>query len=199
MTQRVNYILVDYENVQPKDIALLKDGSFKVKVFLGPNQSKIPVQLASALQALGDKAEYIVLETPGHNALDFHISYYLGILSSLEPSAFFHVISKDTGFDPLIKHLKARKILVQRTVCIKEMPCFKSIPDSIEEKIAAVTTRLKVSKPRTQTSLLNSINSLFRKQLTDQQLSSLFLELCTRGIVKTDGVKVSYLLPSESK
>jgi len=51
---RTNYVLVDFENVQPKDIGLLKDGPFKVKVFLGPNQSKIPVSLASSLQSLGD-------------------------------------------------------------------------------------------------------------------------------------------------
>jgi len=62
--------LVDFENVQPKDIALLKNGPFKVKVFLGPNQSKIPVSLAVALQTLGAPAEYIVLETAGNNALD---------------------------------------------------------------------------------------------------------------------------------
>ena len=49
MTNRTNFVLVDFENVQPKDIGLLKDGPFKVRVFLGPNQSKIPVALAAAL------------------------------------------------------------------------------------------------------------------------------------------------------
>ncbi|MDE2585262.1 MAG: hypothetical protein KGN39_07660, partial [Betaproteobacteria bacterium] len=63
MTTRTNYVLVDFENVQPQDIGLLKGGPFKVKVFLGPNQSKIPVSLAVALQSLGDNAEYISLET----------------------------------------------------------------------------------------------------------------------------------------
>lgn len=65
MVPRTNYVLVDFENVQPPDIALLKDGPFKVKVFLGPNQSKIPVALASALQSLGDNAEYITLDAAG--------------------------------------------------------------------------------------------------------------------------------------
>ncbi len=99
MTSRTNYVLVDFENVQPKDIGLLKDGPFKVKVFLGPNQSKIPVALAAALQSLGESAEYIILETAGNNALDFHIAYYIGALSAAEPTAFFHIISKDSGFD----------------------------------------------------------------------------------------------------
>ena len=105
MTVRTNFVLVDFENVQPKDIGLLKDGPFKVKVYLGPNQSKIPISLAAALQSLGENAEYIVLETAGNNALDFHIAYYIGVLSALEPNAFFHIISKDSGFDPLLKYL----------------------------------------------------------------------------------------------
>jgi len=96
---RTNFVLVDFENVQPKDLGLLKDGPFRVKIFLGPNQSKVPVALASALQFLGSNAEYVVLETAGTNALDFHIAYYIGILSSEDPTAFFHIISKDTGFD----------------------------------------------------------------------------------------------------
>jgi hypothetical protein len=29
---KTNYVLIDYENVQPKDLALLKEGPFKVKV-----------------------------------------------------------------------------------------------------------------------------------------------------------------------
>jgi len=60
---RANFVLVDFENVQPKDLGLLKEGPFQVKVFLGPNQSRIPVDLASALQSLGTSAEYVVLET----------------------------------------------------------------------------------------------------------------------------------------
>ena len=78
---RTNFVLVDYENVQPKDIGLLQGGPFKVKVFLGPKQSKVSVALDEALQPLGGNAEYVLLETAGNNAVDFHIAYYIGILS----------------------------------------------------------------------------------------------------------------------
>src|SRR4029079_11789301 len=98
---RTNFVLVDFENVQPKDLGLLKDGPFKVKVFLGPNQSKVPVALATGLQALGSNAEYVIVETAGRNALDFHVACFMGVLSSQDPTAFFHIISKDSGFDPL--------------------------------------------------------------------------------------------------
>lgn len=201
MTTRTNYVLVDFENVQPKDIGLLKDGPFKVKVFLGPNQSKIPVALAASLQSLGELAEYIILETAGNNALDFHIAYYIGALSASEPTAFFHVISKDSGFDPLLKYLKGKKIFAQRSACIADIPYFKpSLPATPEAQVEAVVAdlvRRKASKPRTQKTLLSTLHALFKKELSEQQLAGLFAELCKRGIVKVDGTKVFYALPTE--
>ena len=68
-----NFVLIDYENVQPKELALLRGDSFKVKLFLGADQAKIPVALAAALHALGTNAEYVLFESGGPNALDFHI------------------------------------------------------------------------------------------------------------------------------
>lgn len=197
---RTNIILVDYENVQPTDISLLKGGPFKVKVFLGPNQSKVPVTLAAALQTLGGDAEYVLLETAGNNAVDFHIAYYIGVLSSEDPTAYFHIISKDSGFDPLIKHLRGRKIFVQRSTCIADIPYFKPVlPANLEAQVQVVVadlTRRKSSKPRTEKSLMSTLHALFKKELSEQQLSQLFAALRARGVVKVDGTKVSYDLPA---
>lgn len=198
---RTNFVLVDFENVQPKDLGLLKDGPFRVKVFLGPNQSKVPVALASALQSLGSNAEYVVLETAGTNALDFHIAYYIGALSCEDPTAFFHIITKDTGFDPLIKHLKGKKIFAQRSTCIADIPYFKpslpAAPDAQIELVVADLIRRKASKPRTQKTLLSTLHALFKKELSEQQLTQLFASLCSRGIVRVEGTKVSYGLPAQ--
>lgn len=198
---RTNFVLVDFENVQPKDLGLLKGGPFKVKLFLGPNQSKIPVALASSLQSLGCNAEYVILETAGNNALDFHIAYYIGVLSAEDSSAFFHIISKDSGFDPLIKHLKGRKIFAQRSTCIADIPYFKpSLPAAPDDQINIVIAdlqRRKASKPRTQKTLLSTLHALFKKELSEQQLAQLFESLLARGVIKVNGTKVSYDLPTE--
>jgi hypothetical protein len=200
MTTRTNFILIDLENIQPKDTGFLKDGPFKVKVFHGPNQSKIPVSLAAALQPLGDNVEYIGLETAGNNALDFHIAYYIGALSATEPTAFFHVISKDTGFDPLLKYLKGKKIFAQRSTCIADIPYFKAaLPGTLEAKMEEVVKNLiryKAAKPRTQKTLLSTIHTLFKKELSESELDALFSGLCKRGIVKVEGTKISYALPT---
>lgn len=57
--------------------------------------------------------------------------------------------------------------------------------------------RRKASKPRTQKTLLGTLHALFKKELSEQQLSQLFASLCSHGIVKVEGDKVSYVLPSE--
>lgn len=198
---RTNFVLVDFENVQPKDLGLLKDGHFKVKVFLGPSQSKIPVALATTLQSLGSNAEYVILETAGNNALDFHVAYYIGLLSTEDPTAYFHIISKDSGFDPLIKHLKGKKIFAQRSTCIADIPYFKpnlpATPEAQIEIVVADLIRRKASKPRTQKTLLSTLHALFKKELSEEQLTQLFTSLCSRGVVRVDGTKMSYELPVE--
>ncbi len=159
------------------------------------------MSLAAALQSLGESVEYIILETVGNNALDFHIAYYIGALSAAEPTAFFHVISKDSGFDPLLKYLKKKKIFALRSTCIADIPFFKPAPPATSEaQIEAVIAdllRRKVAKPRTQKTLLSTLHALFKKELSEQQLAGLFAELCKRGIVKVEDTKVSYALPTE--
>lgn len=56
----------------------------------------------------------IKLSGNGSNALDFHIAFYLGVLAVRDSAAYFHIISKDTGYDPLIRHLRAKNIKAHR-------------------------------------------------------------------------------------
>jgi hypothetical protein len=87
---KTNIVLIDFENVQPKDLANLRGTSFQIRIFCGANQSKIPFDLADQLQPLGPNAKYIRIQGTGKNALDFHIAYYIGLLSArhLRSSAF---------------------------------------------------------------------------------------------------------------
>ena len=123
---KTNYVLIDYENVQPEAMAVLNEEHFKVIVFVGANQTKVSFEVASALQQMGTRAEYVRISGNGSNALDFHIAFYIGQLAAQEPEAYFHIVSKDTGFDPLIQHLKARKILACRSKDVTEIPIVKA-------------------------------------------------------------------------
>ena len=77
-----NYVLIDFENVQPKNLEVLSRHPFKVLVFVGASQTKVPYDLAEAMQQLGENARYIKIGGNGNNALDFHIAFYVGELSS---------------------------------------------------------------------------------------------------------------------
>lgn len=147
---RKNYVLVDQENVHIASVAQLQAEHFRVLLFIGPHQQSINVDLVLSMQDIGRRAKFIKIERSGPNALDFHIAYYLGVLSQQDPSGFFHIISKDTGFDPLITHLQNRNILSARSVTIEDMPCFKkkqpqNNPSVLDgEPTAATTPRTEV-------------------------------------------------------
>lgn len=66
-----NYVLIDFENVQPKNLEVLAEHPFKVLVFVGANQAKVPFDLAAAMQKLGDNASYIKITGSGQNAFGF--------------------------------------------------------------------------------------------------------------------------------
>jgi hypothetical protein len=101
---KTNYVLIDYESVQPVTLAVLDQEHIRVIVFVGARQAKITFEIAAALQRLGTRAEYVKISSNGSNALDFHIAFYIGQLAAHDPAAYFHIISKDTGFDPRQLH-----------------------------------------------------------------------------------------------
>nr|WP_140048592.1 PIN domain-containing protein [Thioflexithrix psekupsensis] len=57
--------MIDYENVQPKSLSLLNAHVFKLLVFVGANQTKIPFEMAVEIQQLGNKAEYVKIGGSG--------------------------------------------------------------------------------------------------------------------------------------
>jgi hypothetical protein len=112
----LQFFLIDFENVQPTGIGSLVPGSCRIMMFLGQNQSKVPVALSRALQPFGTDVEYLQISGNGPNAVDFHIAFYIGGLAASHPDATFTIVSKDTGFDPLVKHLASLKIACNRSV-----------------------------------------------------------------------------------
>ncbi|GGE63158.1 PIN domain-containing protein [Actibacterium pelagium] len=191
-----NYILVDFENVQPKNLGLLRGHPFTLMVFVGANQKSVPFDFATALQDLGENAGYQKITGNGSNALDFHIAFYMGEMAAKDANAFFHVISRDKGFDPLIEHLRKRKIHARRHVDLSEIPFVKiSNASSMEQQIEAIVDSLKSrgsSRPRKVKTLRGTVNALFMKTLDQDNLETLVDELKRRGHVIVNDQSVSY-------
>ena len=91
-----HHVLIDYENVQPKNLAALKGDSqeidFRIIVFVGANQTRLPRDLVFEMQSFGSDAQYIEITGSGKNALDFHIAYYLGKLAKPGSDDHFHLV-----------------------------------------------------------------------------------------------------------
>lgn len=194
-----NYVLIDFENVHPKNLEMLQNHPFKIYVFVGANQTKVPFDLASTMQALGENAKYIKISGKGKDSLDFHIAYYVGQLSSQDPKGYFHIISKDTGFDPLIKHLRAKKIRIHREKDLAEIPLLRiSSATSSDERIEAIVKNLAgrgQSRPRKIKTLANTINSLFTKKLNEKELMTLITKLEEQKYIAINQGNVTYKIP----
>jgi len=58
-------VQIDFEKVHVKSLDLLQGEHFHVIVFLGPKNTKLPVDLVLAMQRFGERAEYVLLEACG--------------------------------------------------------------------------------------------------------------------------------------
>ena len=114
------------------------------------------------------------------------------------PDASFHIVSKDTGFDPLIKHLKAQGISCQRAKSLADVLMVKaSRLERNPQRVVAVLENLakrKAARPRTLKTLRSTINALFGNQLGDEELDLLVGQLTERGAIKVSDGKVHYEL-----
>lgn len=55
--KRTNYVLIDYESVQPNQLELLNRDGFVAYVFVGKAQTKLSFETVSAIQDLGERAK----------------------------------------------------------------------------------------------------------------------------------------------
>jgi hypothetical protein len=187
---RTNYIFIDFENVQPSLTELPSEYPMKIVIFVGAKQNKIPIDIVMAMQRMGSNAEYIVINESGKNALDFHITFYLGNIAANNPDAFFHIISKDSGFDILLKHLKERQIQVNRYTDIAEIPLLRQLKckslseEQLIEMIIGYLRRRGNAKPRKLETLFNFINSHCGRSLEKKKIEELIQVLIQKQLIR---------------
>jgi hypothetical protein len=200
-TKRTNYVLIDYESVQPNQLELLNRDEFIAYVFVGKGQTKLSFETVSAIQDLGERAKYIKISGAGPNALDFHIAFYVGQIAANNPEAFFNIISKDKGFDPLIEHLRERKVLTVRSETIGEIPIIRaSTAKTPKERMGLVVERLKTgnSRPRSLAALKSSIEANRYEQISEPGMQSVVDQMIKAGFVAVTYDRVSFNLTQAS-
>ena len=106
------HLLVDYENVQPTidDLLKLAPKLTDVWLFHGPGQ----VKRAEQLKAAHERVTLVPHSGKGKNALDFHLSFYLGYVAAKHPNATLLVVANDKGYDSMLAHAKLLGFTVTR-------------------------------------------------------------------------------------
>lgn len=214
-----NYVLVDFENVQPESLEELATGAFRVKVFVGAQQAKgrVSFEFSESMQKLGSHAEYVRIARSGPNAVDMHIAYYIGRLLEKEGSASVYVVSRDTDFDPLMEYLQSKGFTCRRVRAIGEVikmvprptttppkSASRAAPPSPAKKaqsdrLAPIIKHLHSlrGKPATRKALAQTVNNYFHQHggaLPDKLVEQLIGELIRLKYVSQAGQKVSYHL-----
>ena len=106
------HVLLDYENVQPTEAelrAMVPDAS-QVWVFHGPHQRQVEQRFAS----FGPNATAVPISKTGKNALDFHLSFYMGYIASRNQASAIVVVANDKGYEPMLEHARAMGFSVRQ-------------------------------------------------------------------------------------
>ena len=191
MTERV--LFVDLENVQTMDLARVPS-DVRVMVFYGVTQKKLPAELVVQAQPLGNRLKWIKIAGQGPNALDFHIAYYLGQELAQRPKADCVILSRDTGFDPLIRHLQAFDHCCRRVVSLKD-----AFPDNVSVAEADHFNRLVAllkkenARPARQKGLAGKVKSWFPR-LSEAEHKTLVEQLFQESKVRESGTSLTYHL-----
>jgi hypothetical protein len=99
--------------------------------------------------------ELVRLTSAGKNALDFTLAYYVGRAVAADPTGVFHIVSKDTGYDPLIKHLWSRHISAERHDSFDSLPFAGSAEHALPVPRNTPAKPKPPSKPKSQPSIMD--------------------------------------------
>ena len=132
------HVLLDYENVQPtqEQVRALAPDAQQLWVFHGPHQRDVEQRFAS----FGIDATAVPISKTGKNALDFHLSFYMGYIASKNPGSAMVVIANDKGYEPMLAHARAMGFAVRRVAHGKAAPAAKK---AAAKKVVAKKTPAK--------------------------------------------------------
>jgi hypothetical protein len=222
----VNHVFVDFENVHEVDLAVIGSKAVSFTLLVGPRQTKLDVSLVEKLFEHAVSVQLVRLTSAGRNALDFTLAYYVGRAVAADPSGHFYIISKDTGYDPLITHLRSRQIWACRHVSFEALPFVgqarpaapappaaarksrlqpepKSVPDSLGESETRVLEHFRrpsATRPRTQKTLVRFLVAYLGHKITEADALSLVETLGQAGhLVVGEKGKVTYHLETKEE
>jgi hypothetical protein len=205
MIQKEIWAFIDFENIPTLEgLELVKFS--KIYIFIGAKQNKI--SLGSEKIELLSEFHFLTLKDTSPNNLDFHISYYLGKFDTLADNTIqFEIISNDTGFDPLIKHIKKNgrkcerkkmqpKVSSKTQVSINKPPIISPLtPDQLQLKLVQkLSSTNNAKRPKTEITLKNFVKSHLGLQNDSLSAQREFNKLVKSNLVSFEGKNIKYQL-----
>ena len=188
------YIYIDYENLPGVEVEDIDDS--KILIFLGENQKKIPTETIRKTQPMGDRVEWITISGAGRNALDFHIAYYLA-RNHTDPSACHYIVSMDSGYDPLIRHVAAFGQKCKRVITLEDIKEKPTLSKELAPKYAKVLEILKkqdkTRRPKSRKTLSSSIDTLFQWQVPKEDIELIVENLFRERFMEEKNRRIAYL------
>lgn len=204
ITSRTNHVFVDYENVHEVDHSVIGSKTTTLTILLGPKDTKLDVILVEKLLAHAASVQLVRLTTSGKNALDFTLAYYVGRAAITDPEGYFHIISRDAGFDPLIQHLRSRHIRAHRHPDFSHLSfsgpskTAEPAPPPLSDDMTKVLEHLRkntTNRPKRKTTLASHLLAHLGKNSTEAAVSELVENLVKAGhLTIADKGTVSYNL-----
>ena len=187
-------VYIDYENLPGVHIEDVEGTKFLI--FIGENQKKIPTDTIVRMQPLGERVEWISISGVGWNALDFHIAYYLAKYHT-NNTVTHYILSKDAGYDPLIKHVVKFGQRVKRIITLEEIKEKPVLAPELAQKYAKVLEILKkqdkTRRPKIRKTLASSIETLFQGQVSKEDTDLLIEHLFRERFIEEKNKRIAYL------
>jgi len=185
-------LLVDLENVQKVDLNRVPPEAH-VMIFYGITQKKLPEELVVQAQPLGTRLTWIKISGQGPNALDFHIAYYLGREFALHRDARCAILSRDLGFDPLVRHLQTQDLECRRVATLKDAFPAEVTRATMAEPFDRLLKLLAKEKqrPLKRKSLEGKVKGWFQTLSAPEQ-AALLQRLINEGHVRESGKTLVY-------
>lgn len=194
-------LLVDFENIQQVELTRLED-SFRIIIFVGASQKNIPIELVTSAQKLGSRIEWRKVAGDGRNALDFFIAWHLGRVYEQTPRPDCFVLSRDKGFEPLLKHLNTIGMKCRRVENLADLPDAgvsapqQHVTPAEEPNVKRVVELLgksdKRSRPRKRRTLAQAISAMFQKKLSKQDIDRIIDTLMMRKLISETHGTITY-------
>ncbi len=186
-------LLVDLENVQKVDAAQIP-AEARLKVFVGAKQTKIPTSLIQLRESMGDRFKWVWIDGTGKNVLDFYIACHLGEALAGTAQSEFVVLSGDTGFDPLLRHLNNKGLRCRREApSSRTKPVVKSGLDASAMQVVEFLGLTEKSKrPSKRKKLTNHVVNHFKTKMSAEQVTAAIDQLFKAKLVAGTDTALNY-------